>query len=242
MRGDVLEDRRRRPASHRRGGAVWRTGEPACGRTRHLDYRRSAGSARKDIESADCRKAGPLRAEEPMRAVLCNGFDGIKALSIGEAAEPRPGADEVLIDVHAACVSFADYLMLCGGYQKRPALPYVPRMDAVGVVVACGEHVQRFRPGDWVACGAWFGSLAERTTAKASFSARLPGNADFVIGRQTQMLRQILPNSRRRSSIVFPCFTHSRVAASRSACSFASLSTGARRSRGTTVMPISSAT
>jgi hypothetical protein len=28
-----------------------------------------------------------------MRAVLCNGFHGIKALSIGEAAEPRPGAD-----------------------------------------------------------------------------------------------------------------------------------------------------
>ncbi|MGY8668243.1 hypothetical protein Q3C01_38565 [Bradyrhizobium sp. UFLA05-109] len=50
-----------------------------------------------------------------MRAVLCNGFDGIGALSIGEAVEPRPAADEVLI--------FADYLMICGGYQKRPALP-----------------------------------------------------------------------------------------------------------------------
>jgi NADPH2:quinone reductase len=79
-----------------------------------------------------------------------------------------------LIDVHAACVSFADYLMICGGYQKRPALPYVPGMDAAGVVVACGENVQRFRPGDRVACTAWFGSLAERMTAKASDSARLP--------------------------------------------------------------------
>jgi NADPH2:quinone reductase len=121
-----------------------------------------------------------------MRAVLCNGFDGIKALSIGEAAEPRPGADEVLIDVHAACVSFADYLMICGGYQKRPALPYVPGMDAAGVVVACGENVQRFRPGDRVACSAWFGSLAERMTAKASDSARLPENADFVVGSAIQ--------------------------------------------------------
>jgi NADPH2:quinone reductase len=37
-----------------------------------------------------------------MRAVLCKGFDGIKALSFGEAAEPAPRADEVLIDVHAA--------------------------------------------------------------------------------------------------------------------------------------------
>jgi NADPH2:quinone reductase len=121
-----------------------------------------------------------------MRAVLCNRFDGIKALSVGEAAEPRPEADEVLIDVHAACVSFADYLMICGGYQKRPALPYVPGMDAAGVVVACGEDVQRFRPGDRVACAAWFGSLAERMTAKASDSARLPENADFVVGSAIQ--------------------------------------------------------
>jgi hypothetical protein len=60
--------------------------------------------------------------EGQMRAVLCNGFDGIKALSVGEAAEPHPGGDEVLIDVHAASVSYMDYLMICGGYQMRPAL------------------------------------------------------------------------------------------------------------------------
>ena len=95
-------------------------------------------------------------------------------------------ADEVLIDVHAASVSFADHLMICAGYQKRPALPYVPGMDAAGVVVACGENVQRFRPGDRVACAAWFGSLAERMTAKASDSVRLPENVDFVVGSAIQ--------------------------------------------------------
>jgi hypothetical protein len=52
------------------------------------------------------------------------GFHGIKALSIGEADEPRPGPDEVLIDVHAACVSFADYLMICGGtFLESPCVP-----------------------------------------------------------------------------------------------------------------------
>ena len=34
-----------------------------------------------------------------MRGVLCNAFDGIEALTIGEAVEPRPRADEVLVDV-----------------------------------------------------------------------------------------------------------------------------------------------
>jgi NADPH2:quinone reductase len=59
-------------------------------------------------------------------------------------------------------------------------------MDAAGVVVACGENVQQFRPGDRVACSAWFGSLAERMTAKAWGSARLPENVDFVAGSAIQ--------------------------------------------------------
>jgi NADPH:quinone reductase len=61
-----------------------------------------------------------------MRAVLCTAFEGIKSLTIGETAEPSPKPDEVLIDVYAASVSFMDYLMISGGYQMRPPLPYVP--------------------------------------------------------------------------------------------------------------------
>ena len=114
-----------------------------------------------------------------MRAVLCNGFDGIKALTVGEAPEPHPAPDEVLIDVHAASVSYMDYLMICGGYQMRPTLPYVPGTDAAGVVVACGEKVERFRPGDRVTCENWFGGFAERMTAKASRDCASSGQHGF---------------------------------------------------------------
>src|SRR6478672_5559973 len=108
-----------------------------------------------------------------MRAVLCTAFEGIKSLSIGETAEPHPRPDEVLIDVHAASVSYMDYLMISGGYQMRPALPYVPGADAAGVVVAVGEQVKSFRPGDRVVCEGWFGAFAERMTVKASRTVRL---------------------------------------------------------------------
>ena len=107
---------------------------------------------------------------------------GIKALTIGETVEPRPRADEVLVDVHAASVSYMDYLMICGGYQMRPALPYVPGTDAAGVVVACGDQVTRFRRGDRVCCESWFGGFAERMVAKASMTTRLPANVDFIVG------------------------------------------------------------
>ena len=121
-----------------------------------------------------------------MRAILCNAFEGITALSLGDIAEPRPAANEVLIDVHAASVSYMDYLMTCGGYQMRPALPYVPGTDAAGIVVACGDRVTRFRPGDRVCCGNWFGGFAERMVARDSSTALLPANVDFAAGSTLQ--------------------------------------------------------
>ena len=117
-----------------------------------------------------------------MRAVLCNAFEGIKALTLAEAAEPHPAPDEVLVDVHATSVSYMDYLMTCGLYQMRPALPYIPGTDAAGVVVACGNDVRRFRRGDRVSCEGWVGGFAERMVAKESSAALLPVNVDFVVG------------------------------------------------------------
>ena len=117
-----------------------------------------------------------------MRAVLCKAFEGIEALSMAEVADPRPAADEVLVAVNAASVSYMDYLMTCGGYQMRPPLPYVPGTDGAGVVIACGENVTRFRPGDRVGCEGWFGSFAELMVAKESSTVLLPPSVDFAVG------------------------------------------------------------
>jgi NADPH:quinone reductase len=117
-----------------------------------------------------------------MRAIVCNDFKGIEALEFIEVGEPGPAANEVLVDVHAASVSYMDYLMSSGGYQMRPALPYVPGTDAAGIVVACGDKVTRFKPGDRVSCGNWFGAFAERMVAKESSVAMLPANVDFTVG------------------------------------------------------------
>jgi NADPH2:quinone reductase len=64
----------------------------------------------------------------------------------------------------------------------RPTLPYIPGTDAAGVVVACGDQVTRFRPGDRVSCDNWFGSFAERMVAKESSTVSLPANVDFIAG------------------------------------------------------------
>jgi NADPH:quinone reductase len=114
-----------------------------------------------------------------MKAVLCHTFGGPEELQIGEMAEPAPADDEILIDVHAASVSFMDYLLVSGRYQMRPPTPFVPGTEGAGVVVAVGARVTRFRPGDRVACGNWIGGFAERMVAKESKCMRLPPDVDF---------------------------------------------------------------
>src|SRR6266446_1544086 len=114
-----------------------------------------------------------------MRAVLCSAFTGPEDLRLGEIEEPKPASDEILIDVHAASVSFMDHLLVSGLYQMRPPTPFVPGTEAAGVVVAVGEKITRFQPGDRVACASWTGGYAERMIAKEWKSVRLPVGVAF---------------------------------------------------------------
>lgn len=114
-----------------------------------------------------------------MRAVLCSAFTGPEDLRIGEIEEPKPASDEILIEVHAASVSFMDHLLVSGLYQMRPPVPFVPGTEAAGVVIAVGEKITRFQPGDRVAGGNWIGGYAERMVAKEWKSVRLPDGVAF---------------------------------------------------------------
>lgn len=114
-----------------------------------------------------------------MRAVLCSAFTGPEDLRIGEIEAPKPAADEILIEVHAASISFMDQLLVSGLYQMRPKTPFVPGTEAAGIVVAVGDKVTRFKPGDRVACSNWTGGYAELVVAKEWKSVRLPAGVAF---------------------------------------------------------------
>jgi NADPH2:quinone reductase len=114
-----------------------------------------------------------------MRAVICSSFNGIDPLEFGELADPSPA---LLVDVHAAALSFMDTLMVAGRYQMKPALPFVPGSDAAGVVLAIGDGVQRVRVGDRVACSHWHGGMAERMVAPEFGIVKLPDSVGFEIG------------------------------------------------------------
>ena len=65
-----------------------------------------------------------------------------------EVPEPDTTA-QLVVEVMAAGVSFADLLYTRGRYQVRPTLPFAPGMDAAGV---CARH----RPAaDWRPASGW---------------------------------------------------------------------------------------
>jgi len=115
-----------------------------------------------------------------MKAIHCTCFAEEPALAIGEMPALQPRRDEVLVETHAAAVSFMDLLMAQGKYQMRPELPYVPGSDAAGIVVAVGERVTRFRVGDRVACGNWYGAWAEHMVAPEQQVTPVPDGVDFA--------------------------------------------------------------
>jgi NADPH:quinone reductase-like Zn-dependent oxidoreductase len=76
--------------------------------------------------------------------------DGIAALKLEERPAPQPGRDEILVKMTAAALNFRDSLVISGTGSWKPRAPRIPVSDGVGVVVAVGESVSRFRTNDRV--------------------------------------------------------------------------------------------
>ena len=114
-----------------------------------------------------------------MRAVICRAWGEVDGLSVEEVAAPTPGPDDVLIDVKATAVNYADALMTAGRYQTKPDLPFSPGLETAGVVAACGARVTRLKPGDRVMAILAYGGLAEMAVAPAAETYPIPASMSF---------------------------------------------------------------
>jgi NADPH2:quinone reductase len=98
----------------------------------------------------------------------------VDSLEIGDVEPPAPGSGEVLIDVKATAVNYADALMVAGRYQTKPPLPFSPGLETAGIVAAVGDGVTRFVPGDRVMAILAYGGLAERAVAPEAETFAMP--------------------------------------------------------------------
>jgi NADPH:quinone reductase len=114
-----------------------------------------------------------------MRAVVCRAWGAVEDLTLEDAPAPRPARGEVLIDVRATAVNYADSLLVAGRYQTKPPLPFSPGLETAGVVAACGEGVTRFSPGDRVMAVLAYGGLAEQAVAPEAETFAIPAGMSF---------------------------------------------------------------
>jgi len=116
-----------------------------------------------------------------MKALLCRAnAEDIGTLAFEELTLPPLGTDSVRVRIRAASVNFPDILMVQGKYQHRPELPFVVGGELAGEVIAIGEAVKRFKPGDRVVGGGFSGAFAQETQISAGALRAIPAGADFA--------------------------------------------------------------
>lgn len=98
-----------------------------------------------------------------------------------EASHPLTPGEGVVIDVHAAGVSYPELLQTRGEYQMKPPLPFVPGSEVGGVVRSAPEGAA-VQAGDRVAGFCLLGAWAEVAVAPAFFTFPLPDEVDFAQG------------------------------------------------------------
>ena len=124
-----------------------------------------------------------------MRAIQIAELTGPdSALRYVDLPEPEPshplsppGEAAVVVEVHAAGVSFPEVLQTRGEYQFRPPLPFVPGSEVGGVVRSAPPNTG-LQPGDRVAAFTALGAFAETAVAPAFFTFKLPDSLDFAQG------------------------------------------------------------
>lgn len=86
-----------------------------------------------------------------MKTYQISSADGVEGLRIIEQPAADLGALEVRVRIRACSLNYRDTLVAAGGYPRNDKSPVIPLSDGAGEVIACGEAVTTFKPGDRVA-------------------------------------------------------------------------------------------
>jgi len=99
---------------------------------------------------------------------------GIEKLSFVDRPIPEPASGEVLVRFHAASLNYRDLMVVSGTYKPKMKLPAVPLSDGAGEVVAVGDDVTKWKPGDRVMpifAQRWFDGDSSEEKRRTSLGA-----------------------------------------------------------------------
>lgn len=106
-----------------------------------------------------------------MKACQITSTEGLSSLRLTDMPDPAPGRGEVLIRIKAVSLNYRDYMNVMGIRGVMEPIPRVPCSDGAGEVVAVGDGITTWKPGDRVVSPfmpSWIdGSFTQAHAAKA---------------------------------------------------------------------------
>jgi len=118
-----------------------------------------------------------------MKSIRVHEHGSPEVMILEDIPDPRPGAEEVVIQVYAAGVNPVDTYIRSGLHGYTADLPYTPGIDAAGIVESVGDGVANVSVGDRVYCaGTITGGYAERTVCHTADVHPLPEPVSFSQG------------------------------------------------------------
>ena len=115
-----------------------------------------------------------------MRAVVTTEPGGPEVLTIGEVADPRPAAGEVVIEVVATAVNRADTHQRRGFYEPPPGATDVIGLECSGRIAELGEGVEGWTVGDEVCALLAGGGYAARVAVPVGQVMPVPAGVSLV--------------------------------------------------------------
>ena len=115
-----------------------------------------------------------------MKAAQVIGFGDVDRVAVVDLPSPHPGVGSVLVRVKACGLNYADVLQRQGLYVGGPVPPFVPGMEAAGIVEGNGGGPQPLPVGTRVAVLAAGGLHAERVAVQPAACIPLPDTMSFT--------------------------------------------------------------
>jgi NADPH:quinone reductase len=114
-----------------------------------------------------------------MKAIQLSQYGGPEVLNKVVIDKPIPTGHEVLIEVHAVGVNYADTARREGQYVVPTPLPFIPGAEIAGIVAEVGDKVTMVKPGTRIVCLIESGGYAEYAISDEFSVIPLPENIDF---------------------------------------------------------------
>jgi NADPH:quinone reductase len=86
-----------------------------------------------------------------LKYVEASKFGGPEVLTVLEKETPTPAEGELLVQVQAAGINYADVAARSGHYPAVTKAPFALGFEIAGIVKSVGKHVEGFKVGDSVA-------------------------------------------------------------------------------------------